>query len=91
MIDLYELKERQQNVVPVKKHNWSVLVFVAVAIAQLFSGPEYRRERFHDFSDDDNGDGLLYELDGDDTGYTNLYHTIIYSRSLPGRNQDILL
>jgi hypothetical protein len=62
---LYELKECQQNV-PVKKHNWSVLVFVPVVIAQLFSGPEYRRQRFVRY--DDNGDGLLFELiDGDDT------------------------
>jgi hypothetical protein len=28
MIDLYELKERQQNVVPAKKNIWSVLIFV---------------------------------------------------------------
>jgi hypothetical protein len=28
MIDLYELKERQQNVVPAKKNTRSVLIFV---------------------------------------------------------------
>jgi hypothetical protein len=26
-----------------------------------------------DLSDDDNGDGLLFELDGDDTGYDGIF------------------
>jgi predicted DNA-binding protein len=31
----FHIKERQQDVVPVKKQNWSVLVFVPDAIAQI--------------------------------------------------------
>jgi hypothetical protein len=71
MIDLYELIERQQNVVPVKKYNWSALVFVPIAIAQILPTRIQTRticQMMHD-----NGDGLLFELGDDDTGFDGIF------------------
>jgi hypothetical protein len=56
---------------PCEKHNWSALVFVPVAIAQLFSAPDLNTDK-NDFLDD-NGDGLLFELDGDDRGFDGIF------------------
>ena len=50
-----------------KAENRSVLVFVPVAIAQILPT---RNTGENDFSDDD---GLLFELDGDDTGFDGIF------------------
>ena len=61
----------RQNVVPVKKQNWSVLVLVPVGIAQVL--PTRIQTRTICQNDDDDDDGLLFELDGDDTGFDGLF------------------
>jgi hypothetical protein len=60
----------QQDVVPVKKQNWSVLVFVPVA---QISRPEYTNTDENDLSDYDDDDGLLFEFDGDATGFDGIF------------------
>jgi hypothetical protein len=47
------------------------VVFVPVAIAQLFSAPNLNTDK-NDLLDD-NGDGLLFELDGDDTEFDGIF------------------
>jgi hypothetical protein len=59
----------QQDVVSVEKKNWSVLVFVLVASSEIF----HQNTDENNLSDDDNDGGLLFELDGDDTGFDGIF------------------
>jgi hypothetical protein len=77
-LTVVESLDVQQDVVRVKKQNWSALVFVPVAIAQIRSSDQNTGE--NDLSDDDDDDGLLFELDGDDTGFDGIFDVIFQIR-----------